>query len=691
MRFCLFCRYFCMTEKMINIRYLLISTLLFLGSVVAGQPASPGFRCISVNTDGSVSLSWTTSGAITDFDQYEIHYSSSAVGPYNLAGTVADESVLTFDHTVVNANAQTYFYYLKTVAGGVGSEPTDTLQTIMLFLTKINSETAQLSWNAPGSPLPEGSSLNYEIYREYPTGTWTLAGTTPSLEYTDRILFCNQDLETVNYRVTLENTAGCSSHSVIRGDIFFNGLPPGMPELDSVSVTPDGRIVIGWSENPEPDVYGYIIYRVLPGSNDSIAFVPGKGNTLFFDNSQDPCFSSFSYAISVIDSCGNKSPGTYDVPQRTLLMDEISYDACGRKNTISWNGYINFDPFLSHYDLYVSINGGPFTMLDNINNNLNYYEHTNLQSNTTYEYFIRAVSGDGKTSSSCTKSVTTYDSPEPGFMYLSNVTVTEDENVEIRFYTDTSAYVYDYKIYRGTGPSGPFTEIGSVAPSDMEVLTFLDTEADVQTSSYYYKVTVTDSCLNELELANNSRTVYLMVTANADRTNDLSWNDYTFWEGGVESYDIYRLLDGTVDAVFSTGGTSWSDDVSGLGGSGRTISYYVEAHEGGGNPYGFMETSRSNEATALQESLLFVPNAFRPGGINSTFKPVTSFISSDGYYFAIYNRWGQQVFETTDPGEAWNGTTGGSPADQGVFVYLIRYRLPSGAIHQVTGNVMVLR
>jgi gliding motility-associated-like protein len=79
-----------------------------------------------------------------------------------------------------------------------------------------------------------------------------------------------------------------------------------------------------------------------------------------------------------------------------------------------------------------------------------------------------------------------------------------------------------------------------------------------------------------------------------------------------------------------------------------------------------------------------------PHGINNQLKPVNVFVGSEGYEFVIYNRWGQIVFRTSDPGEGWNGTYNGEYVPQGVYVCLLRYRNALNQPRQVKGNVAVL-
>lgn len=88
---------------------------------------------------------------------------------------------------------------------------------------------------------------------------------------------------------------------------------------------------------------------------------------------------------------------------------------------------------------------------------------------------------------------------------------------------------------------------------------------------------------------------------------------------------------------------------------------------------------------------LFVPNAFSPNGdgINDDFK-----IGNYGYHkleeFRIFNRWGQEVFYTTDPGTGWNGSYKGKQADIGTYHYYIRILNPKGEVQTLKGTLTLV-
>ncbi len=68
------------------------------------------------------------------------------------------------------------------------------------------------------------------------------------------------------------------------------------------------------------------------------------------------------------------------------------------------------------------------------------------------------------------------------------------------------------------------------------------------------------------------------------------------------------------------------------------------------------------------------PNAFTPNGdgVNDTYQPlfVCPVITTN---FAVYNRWGEKVFESRDPQAAWDGLVDGEPAPSDVYGWRLEY------------------
>ena len=68
---------------------------------------------------------------------------------------------------------------------------------------------------------------------------------------------------------------------------------------------------------------------------------------------------------------------------------------------------------------------------------------------------------------------------------------------------------------------------------------------------------------------------------------------------------------------------------------------------------------------------LYVPTAFTPNndGLNDRLKVVPVGIQSFGY-FAVYDRWGQLIYRTTNYNEGWDGTFRGTKQPSATFVYV---------------------
>ena len=79
---------------------------------------------------------------------------------------------------------------------------------------------------------------------------------------------------------------------------------------------------------------------------------------------------------------------------------------------------------------------------------------------------------------------------------------------------------------------------------------------------------------------------------------------------------------------------------------------------------------------------LFFPNAFTPDGdgFNDLFLPIGLTENVTIYQLSIFNRWGQQVFETSNPNAGWDGKYVGEPLQLGVYTYKVSYRIESSCI-----------
>lgn len=92
----------------------------------------------------------------------------------------------------------------------------------------------------------------------------------------------------------------------------------------------------------------------------------------------------------------------------------------------------------------------------------------------------------------------------------------------------------------------------------------------------------------------------------------------------------------------------------------------------------------------------YVPTAFTPNGdmINEEFKVYSDGINYNDFEIVICDRWGHQVFYTTNPFETWNGALNneGEILPDGIYVYRCRFtQLYDNIEHKFMGKVALIK
>lgn len=94
-----------------------------------------------------------------------------------------------------------------------------------------------------------------------------------------------------------------------------------------------------------------------------------------------------------------------------------------------------------------------------------------------------------------------------------------------------------------------------------------------------------------------------------------------------------------------------------------------------------------------QEYVYYAANAFTPNGdgINDTWRPWNNVVDVDRYDLRVFDRWGREVFATTDPYKDWDGKADGTPVPMGVYAYRASMRdMITKEPHLATGHVTVV-
>jgi gliding motility-associated-like protein len=670
--------------------YFLLVMLFFAALPSSSHALS--MHCASVGAFGDVTISWDRNSTPTvDFRSWHVYHSSAAPGPYTLIDSLLINTDTTDIHPTANAaNSAAYYFVIFKSNNGSPDIYSDTIRAIGLNINNPGNGYANLSWNAMHVPLPAANNPYYYIHKEYPPGIFTLldsidARTAPNpMTFTDSLSVCD---DTVKYWIEVKDSSGCTSISAVKKDRFKDIQVPFIPFLDSVSVDASGQATVSWLVSNSGDTKSYVILQ-NPGLI-SVDTVIGHFST-FLATSVLATGASQNFVLLAIDGCGNRSATS--TAHSTIYLSN-SFNLCQKSVSLSWSPY-NFWGSPPLYGIYRSINGGPEVLIDTTQNTQ--YTDTNLISGSNFCFRIKALEKGGiRTTSSNTSCLVPVFPPPPSFSYIRKVTVVATDQVLIEAYVDAAASVSSYQLLRSNSQAGPFSLIASQSISGVSTVTFTD-NVNTNEGPYYYAVVTYDSCGRSVITSQISNTILVTGESVSGNSNTLEWTDYASWPNGVDRFNIYRSNGGNVSglpiATVSANTFSFMESIINNYSSGGEFCYIVEAVEAPGNPNLFTDSSRSNEVCIKQQPVIFVPNAFNPGGpYNPVFYPSNAYVPADSYSLDIFNRWGEVIFHTNNPQEGWDGTSNGEFSPQGVYVYRIRSKNPDNSDLEKVGGLTLIR
>ena len=630
-------------------------------------------NCIQTDAAGNVTINWN---AVSDpagtFVSYEIYSVQNG-----LLTTLPSIGTTNWTDPLIT---QQNDYYIAVVSGCNGNTKrySDTISNIYLNLNNPSNGTAVLNWNDPSATALADMNSYYYVYREYPTGTWSLIDSVAygNSFYTDTIDICQAFL---NYKIVLGNSP-CDFTSNSIGDDFEDMLTPDIPIISAVSIdTLTNDLTLNWNVNSQSVTYGYVVYTFDAGGFlIELDTVWGIGNTNY-TYSPNVDLGPLSYTIAAFDSCLTSSvTPTYQTSAKadvhTTVFLESELFICTKEVKLDWSSYQGWTGIDATHPIQYVVFGkkdaGSWVVFDTT-------ESTSItvsvEGLSTYCFFIKAISPDNLQSFSNTVCLSIIAPEQPAYHYLKVATVNGEE-VQLQHSIDISGGITAISFER-MNEAGLFEEIAQL-PITSNLITYIDTNVHVHKYSYTYRTRIVDSCGSLGVPSNIARTILLSVQKDEVRMlTYLNWNSYGDWDGTVVAYRVYRDLgngfDGPPLALVPPTQFTYQDDLNSTEFNGK-VCYYVEAIEGN-NLYDDPQKSASQVQCEVFEPILYVPNAFTPEGINPIFIPVISYMDPWAYRFTIFDRWGQVVFQTNAPLEGWNGTISstGNMAETGTYIYMI--------------------
>jgi gliding motility-associated-like protein len=485
--------------------------------------------------------------------------------------------------------------------------------------------------------------------------------------------------------LTVTNALGCTD--TVSGPVIqvFDALPPAVPPILMVTVESNTNDSLSWLAYRGPDFSHYVVYREDPtGSNNWLAIdsIFNALDTTYRDLGLNNLQVSYCYKLQVVDLCGLRSSLDSSRKHCTIeLQASPGIDIA----TLVWNPYIGWDSVM-RYDVYRVSNYDTALVqfVGSVPGGVTMYVDSSVVCYEDYCYRVRAweLGGYGEVSWSDTSCALPIHIPNNFPMHICAATVVSDTFVELQW--DAPLTPRPQMIFIEKSDDGQnWVQIATLPPT---ALTYTDTDVNVHEQSYYYRISLLDSCGDIGPWSNLGRTIFL---EGENRTLPfLEWNPYEEWAGGVRSYDleVFNELTQAWQPVTSIAGVSnaYEDNLTFL--DQPFYCYRLYGNENGGSC-----RSLSNETCVPVGPRLFAPNAFSPNGdgLNDLFELKGIYIAD--YHFMLFDRWGALIYESFSLDDHWNGTWRKKPCQEGVYVWRVDARGFDGTVIDMRGTCTLIR
>lgn len=306
---------------------------------------------------------------------------------------------------------------------------------------------------------------------------------------------------------------------------------------------------------------------------------------------------------------------------------------------------------------------------------------------------------------------------------LNNITPVEsDDKCEVlKLLIDKDDFLY----FRET--SGQQKEIKREYDIEYDILTWNDEEFTPQTNRLEKQVIGTEITLTEGNLPNTD-TEFTLIGDQFGKEFGIpeKKTSNTYAASSVKAYITYKQYNRETDNEINEGG-------EGLGGSAPVeIDFYGHANEPTADHFSWyiynktdlknpvaryndqdinytfekygdyivqLEVANTSSGCVdtvsvsfnISESELLVPNFFSPRGTpgqNDVFK--VSYKSIVKFKCTIFNRWGNKIYEWTDPSQGWDGRYKGKLVNPGVYYYVIEATGSDGNRYNKGGDINIL-
>ena len=466
--------------------------------------------------------------------------------------------------------------------------------------------------------------------------------------------------------------------------------PPASPIFNLVSVNQlTGNVELSWSLSTSTDVAGYVVYLYQNGEGYAIDTIHDPTAASYIRYGSGSSYFSESFVVAAIDSSENISPLSNELH---TIYTEAQIDTCNKKIITNWNKYASYPNKVTGYAVFISENGGNFTQAGLVTEDNNIFVLEDFIPNVDYCFLVKAYLDNSQVSVSNKFCLNARMQRPPQWINADYATIDHDKKIFLSFTFDPLSEITHFRLERKSGTSDVFQQIANFS-SDNGSVKYTDDQADTNVNNYY-RLSAINNCNLPVITSNIASNIVLSLQSSEDELK-LIWTSYKKWQGIISSYKLFintgkgfieKAIIEPYDTVVTLNYIDIMYDITR-----GDVCFFITGIEMS-NPYNINGESRSNEICHEIVEIITVPNLFTPDGDlkNDLFRPILSFTPST-YHLIITDRQGRILFETRDPLEAWDGYQDDKSFPQGVCVWFLRVRTPSGKEISRTGTLTVFR
>lgn len=555
-------------------------------------------------------------------------------------------------------------------------------------LNKINLTCFQrdyISWDLSIEDCPSFSVDSFQIHiKNSDSDPFTVIenNTDPSVrEYRNEIIKSSEELF-VKYFIR------CSGENIsLYSDTLSLPAVREAVELDTIEVLPDGSVSLSWEKIPVEGM-SYIVKSIIDGSSHEISGTLNENS--FVDSRKLANHEKVFYSISAYNSCNYNLPEPDEFYNTSLLS--------GRLTECTGAMEFEFEPFsfwkarTASRHLMIIQDG---TLIDSVElpADSGTFLYDQLKNNESYTFYVLERSSAIKkkqTSKSNSVHVFTEFYEPIKWITIRDINIQTDNSAVITWETNLHDPRLDFVLYKDKTPT-------ILKNSDLTVIEkgkiYQSMIPDFSLNSIEYNIGLQDSCGNEV-LSFSKAPLITDGTLSGGLDLNIQWTGISDDEWRINQYHIFYKNHGSFSELSSVNGNELEfqhhfDENNPM----DSLCYYIEAE---GDLY-FPEADstattkiRSNTVCLYGETIISLPNAFHPDGINE-YKPIIAPSTNiRSYTMTIFDRYGNLIFKTHDLEEGWNGYHSHRRAFSDTYVILVELENNNGEKWKESGSLLLL-